>query len=141
METKQELAYRIHPDRLPFEKDPRANEMGHKAWADFCLKEAKEKGYTVFHADNIKDGMYGFIAHKNVQQDGETVELAYFHQWPMSAGSLREEDGDHCKCKDLEPGLLAIHQSCEHAALNGVGIKIPLWNFCPWCGKTLNKET
>lgn len=41
--------------------------------------------------------------------------------------------GDAC-CKDFIPGLEVIHKSCEHAALNGVGIKLPPIKYCPWCG-------
>lgn len=48
-------------------------------------------------------------------------------------GATIPKDSDEC-CKDFLPGLYAIHKSCEHAALNGVGIKLPPVKYCPWCG-------
>lgn len=46
-----------------------------------------------------------------------------------------------CNCDEFETGLDAIHRSCEQAALNGVGIKLPVIRFCPWCGGGVGDES
>lgn len=39
-----------------------------------------------------------------------------------------------CSCDLFAPNWNAIHESCEHAALNGIPIKLPKISYCPWCG-------
>jgi hypothetical protein len=39
-----------------------------------------------------------------------------------------------CSCDEYAKGVSALHDSCRHAALNGKGIDLNHFEFCPWCG-------
>ena len=71
-------------------------------------------------------------------KNNEEIRLVNDAHWEArsvlaSANGAGKSLGDNC-CKEFLPGIEAIHKSCEHAALNGVGIKLPSIKYCPWCG-------
>ena len=47
---------------------------------------------------------------------------------------------DRCQCDYFPIGLASLHDSCETAAMNGVGIKLKPFKFCPWCGGGVGEE-
>jgi hypothetical protein len=50
-----------------------------------------------------------------------------------------ENIGRKCNCDLFGKNMLALHESCEMAALNGVGIKLEPMKYCPWCGGTVTQ--
>jgi hypothetical protein len=37
-------------------------------------------------------------------------------------------------CEFWNKNLATLDHSLHHAAINGCGTKLDIWQFCPWCG-------
>ncbi len=51
-----------------------------------------------------------------------------------SDDTLQDLVGRRCSCGLFALNWGKLHESCEHAALNGLAISIPAIRYCPWCG-------
>jgi len=77
------------------------------------------------------------------EKSGKEIPLVHDIHWESISviRTVEEENieiSDEQCCEDFFPSMDALHNSCENAALNGVGIKLPTIRYCPWCGKKVN---
>ena len=88
------------------------------------------------HATLPKNGVWSAETQKQID---ETLKMGEELVRSLPPRAQEEKEYVAC-CAEYLPRVNAIHKSCEHAALNGVGIKLPAFQYCPWCGKCFKRK-